>query len=123
MSNQQKAEFVNDNFYIQSFWCGHGEILPNSLLVPKGAVWPDFLCKPVKFPTVITHKWLTVWSHIMNHQKAKRVFYINGIRSFRSFGQSEAQKFSSVQPLFHPETEFSSKLDLQNSVTSKLFVG
>jgi hypothetical protein len=59
----------------------------------------------------------------MYHRKAERVAYRNGIKSFRSFGQSEAQKFSSLQPLFCPETEFSSKVDLQNSVTSQPFVG
>jgi hypothetical protein len=59
----------------------------------------------------------------MDHRKAERVAYRNGIKSFRSFGQSEAQKFSSLQPLFCPETEFSSKVNLQNSVTSQPFVG
>jgi hypothetical protein len=59
----------------------------------------------------------------MDHQKYERVYYRNGIRSFRSFGQSEAQKFSSVRPLFCPETEFSSEVNLQNFVTSKLLVG
>jgi hypothetical protein len=26
MSNQRKAEFINGNFGIQSFWGGHGKI-------------------------------------------------------------------------------------------------
>jgi hypothetical protein len=30
MSNQQKAEFVDVIFGIQSFWGGHGEILPKA---------------------------------------------------------------------------------------------
>jgi hypothetical protein len=60
---------------------------------------------------------------IKDHQKSERVSCRNGIPSFRSFGQSEAQKFSIVQPLFCPETEFKSEVDLQNSVTSKPFVG
>jgi hypothetical protein len=34
-----------------------------------------------------------------------------------------AQKLSSIQPLFCQETEFSSEVDLQNSVTPKLLVG
>jgi hypothetical protein len=59
----------------------------------------------------------------MNHQKAERVVYRNDIRDFQSFSQSETQKLSSVQPLFCPETEFSSEVDLQNSVTFKTFVG
>jgi hypothetical protein len=59
----------------------------------------------------------------MDHWKTERVFYRNGIQNFRSFGQSEAQKFSSVQPLFYLGIEFSSEVDLQNSVTSKPFVG
>jgi hypothetical protein len=63
----------------------------------------------------------TVWSCLMNYWKAERVAYHNSIWDFRTFGQSETQKLSSVQPLFSPEIEFSSKVDLQNSVTSKLF--
>jgi hypothetical protein len=92
--------------------------------VLKGAVCPDFLfSKPVEIPTDVTHKWPTVGSCIIDHQKTEIVPYRNDIWSFQSFGQSEAQKFSSVQPLFCPETEFSCEVDLQNSVTSKLFVG
>jgi hypothetical protein len=30
MSNHWKGEFVNGNFGIQSFWRGHGKILPKS---------------------------------------------------------------------------------------------
>jgi hypothetical protein len=59
----------------------------------------------------------------MNHWKAKRVTYQNSIQDFRSVGQSETQKLSSVQPLFYPETEFSSEVDIQNSVTSKPLSG
>jgi hypothetical protein len=59
----------------------------------------------------------------MDHRKAERVVYRNGIRNFQSFDQSETQKFSSVQPLFCPETEFSSEVDLQNFITSKPFSG
>jgi hypothetical protein len=55
----------------------------------------------------------------MDHQKAEGVVYHNGIRSFRSFGQSEAQKLNSDQLLFCPETEFNSDVDRQNSVVSK----
>jgi hypothetical protein len=58
----------------------------------------------------------------MDHQKAERVAYHNGIRDFWSFGQSDNQNMSSVQPLFCPETEFSSEVDLQNSITSKPFI-
>jgi hypothetical protein len=90
----------------------------------KGIVCPDFyFSRPIKFLTVVTHKSLTVWIRIKDHQKAEIVTYRNGIRSFRSFGQSEAQKSSTVQPLFCPETKFSSEVDLINSVTSKPFVG
>jgi hypothetical protein len=55
----------------------------------------------------------------MDHRKGERVGYQNGIQDFQRFSQSDTQKFSSVQPLFYPETEFSSEVDLQNSVTSK----
>jgi hypothetical protein len=59
----------------------------------------------------------------MDCQKADRVFYCNGIQDVRSFSRSETQKLSSVQPLFYPETEFSSEVEFQNSVTSKPLVG
>jgi hypothetical protein len=59
----------------------------------------------------------------MHHQKAEGDAYHNGIQDFRSFSQSETQKLSSAQPLFCPETEISSEVDLQNSVTSKPFDG
>jgi hypothetical protein len=59
----------------------------------------------------------------MDHQKAERVSYHNGIWDFQCFGQSKTQKLSSPQPLFYPETEFSSEVDLQNSVNSKPFSG
>jgi hypothetical protein len=59
----------------------------------------------------------------MDHRKAERVPYHDGIRYFQSFGQSKIQKLSSVQSLFCPETEMSSEVDLRNSVTSKPFGG
>jgi hypothetical protein len=59
----------------------------------------------------------------MDCQKADRVFYRNGIQDVWSFSRSETQKLSSVQPLFYPETEFSSEVEFQNSVTSKPLVG
>jgi hypothetical protein len=58
----------------------------------------------------------------MDHQKSERVSYRNGIWDLRSFGQSETQKLSSVQPLFYPETEFNSEGDIQNYVTPKPLV-
>jgi hypothetical protein len=59
----------------------------------------------------------------MDPQKSERVGYRSLIQDFRSFSQSETQKLSSVQLLFCPEKEISSKIDLQNSVTSKPFGG
>jgi hypothetical protein len=59
----------------------------------------------------------------MDRQKTNRVSYHNGIQDVLSFGRSETQKLSSVQPLFYPETEFSSEVEFQNSVTSKPLVG
>jgi hypothetical protein len=55
----------------------------------------------------------------MDHQKDEKVGYRNGIQDFWSFGQSETQKLSSVQPQFCPDTEISSEVDLQNSISSK----
>jgi hypothetical protein len=46
----------------------------------------------------------------MDHQKAERVAYHNGIWDFQ--GQSDTQKLSSVQPLFCLETEISSDVNL-----------
>jgi hypothetical protein len=59
----------------------------------------------------------------MYHRKAAKVGYRNGIRDIWSFGQPETQKLSSVQSQFYPETEISSEVDLQNSVSSKPLVG
>jgi hypothetical protein len=87
MSNQRKSEFVGDNFGIQSFGEGHGKNSSKSQCRPKGPVCPEFwFSEPVEFSTVVTHKSLTVWGHIMNHRKSERVSYHNGIRDFRSFG-------------------------------------
>jgi hypothetical protein len=53
---------------------------------------PEMLIRrPVEFPTIVTHKLLTVSSRLMYHQKAKRVVDKNGIRDFQSFGQSETE--------------------------------
>jgi hypothetical protein len=79
--------------------------------------------RPVGFPTVVTRKSPTIGNRDRDHRKSERVAYRNGIDNFWNFGQSEAQKFSSVQPLFCPETEFNSEVDHQNSVTSKSFIG
>jgi hypothetical protein len=59
----------------------------------------------------------------MDHWKAKIFVFPNGIRDFRSFGQSNMEMLRSVLPLFCPETEFSSGVDSQNSVASKPFSG
>jgi hypothetical protein len=47
----------------------------------------------------------------MDHQEVERVAYHFGIWDFQSFSQSEAQRLSSVWPLFCPEAEFSSDVD------------
>jgi hypothetical protein len=72
MSNQQKAEFVDDIFHIQIFWRDHGEISSKQ----DGAICPEMLIQqPVEFPTSVTPKSLTIWSRLMDHQKAERVIY------------------------------------------------
>jgi hypothetical protein len=86
----------------------------------EGQACPELLIQqPVEFLTAVTRKSPTVWSYFMDHEKAKRVGYHNGIRSSQSFSQSEAQKLRSVLQLFCSETEFSSDAGHQNSVTSK----
>jgi hypothetical protein len=55
----------------------------------------------------------------MEHRKAERVGYRNSIRSFWSFGRSEAQKLNPDQLRFCPETKFSSDDGSQNSITPK----
>jgi hypothetical protein len=51
VSNQQKAELVNDDFGIQSFQGCHGKILPWGQIMPKGQVCPEFFnfSNPAKF--------------------------------------------------------------------------
>jgi hypothetical protein len=39
--------------------------------------------QPVESPTAVTHKSLTIWSHLMDHRNAERVIYQNGIRDFQ----------------------------------------
>jgi hypothetical protein len=48
----------------------------------------------------------------MDQWKAERVSYCDGIQDVRSFGRSETQKLSPVQPWFCLETGFSSKVDI-----------
>jgi hypothetical protein len=55
----------------------------------------------------------------MDHKKAERVGYRNGIQSFRCFGQSEAQRLNPDQLQFCPEAKISSDAGRQNSVTPK----
>jgi hypothetical protein len=84
----------------------------------RGIICPEFrIQQPVEIPTIVTRKSVTVWSRIIDHRKDERVTYHNGIRDFWSFGQSEAQKFSSFQPFFFPETDSSSDVDCQKFVT------
>jgi hypothetical protein len=75
--------------------------------------------RPVQFPTAVTHKSLTGWSHLMDHRKAERVVFRNGIWNLRSFGQSETGNSRSVLPLFCPGADFSSDVDRQTSVAYK----
>jgi hypothetical protein len=77
--------------------------------------------RPVEFPTAVTRRSLTGWSRLMDHRKAERVFVQNGIWDFQSFGQSDMGNRRSVPPLFYPETEFSSDINHQNSISSKPF--
>jgi hypothetical protein len=72
------------------------------------------------FPTAVTRKSPTVWRRFMDHRKAERVGYRNGIQSFRSFGQSEAQRLNPDQLRFCPEAKISSDISHQNSETPKL---
>jgi hypothetical protein len=54
---------------------------------------PEMLIqRPVEFPTAVTRKLLTVWSHLIDHQKAERFVVRNGIWDFWSFGQSKKEK-------------------------------
>jgi hypothetical protein len=123
MSNPQKANIINRNFGIQSFCGGHCEISLKFWFKPNGRVCPEFWFSNLsEFPTAVAPKSLIFWGRIMDHQKAERVAYHNGIQDFWSLSQSETQKLSSVQPWFCPETEISIEVDLQNSVSSKPLV-
>jgi hypothetical protein len=55
----------------------------------------------------------------MDHRKSERVGYRNGIRSFRGFGQSKAQRLNPDQLRFCPQAKNSSDVGCQNSVTPK----
>jgi hypothetical protein len=55
----------------------------------------------------------------MDHRKGERVGYHNGIRSIRSFGQSEAKRLNPDQRQFCLEAKISSDVSHQNSVTPK----
>jgi hypothetical protein len=95
MSNQRRAESVNENFGIQSYWEGHDKISSKSWFRPEGPSCLEFwFSKLVNLPIVVTRKSLIVWCHIMDHRKGERVSYHNGIRYFGSFGQSETRKLS-----------------------------
>jgi hypothetical protein len=51
---------------------------------------PEMLIQqPVEFLTTVTRQSLTIWSRLMDHRKAERYVYRNGIRDFWSFSQSE----------------------------------
>jgi hypothetical protein len=104
MSNQQKAEFVSENFGIQSFQGGHGKRSRKVLFVLKGTVCPQFLIQqPCRVPSIVTHKYLIIWIQKMDHRKVVRVAYRNDIWDFQRFGLAKTQKLSSIQPLFCPE--------------------
>jgi hypothetical protein len=79
--------------------------------------------RPVEFPTAVTHKSLTGWSRLMDHQKVERIAFRNGIWDFQSFYQSETGNWRSIALLFCLETEYSSDVGRQNSVFSKPFSG
>jgi hypothetical protein len=53
----------------------------------------------------------------MDHLKAERVIYQNGIRDFWSFGQSETPKVELESAAVLSRMEFSSDVKTQNSVT------
>jgi hypothetical protein len=91
MSNQRKAEFVGDIFCMRCFWGGHGEISPRNLFYTGMYDLLEMLFQhPVEFPTAVARKSLTGWSHLINHQKAERFVFQNGIRDFCSFSQSKS---------------------------------
>jgi hypothetical protein len=54
-------------------------------------VLPEMLFqRPIEFSTAVAHKSLTGWSRLMDHRKAERVAFRNGIQEFQSFSQSES---------------------------------
>jgi hypothetical protein len=60
---------------------------PKNMFYARKYDLPEMLIqRPIEFPTAVTHKSLTVWSHLIDHQKAERVAVRNGIWGFRSFG-------------------------------------
>jgi hypothetical protein len=60
MGDQHKSEVVSEDFGIQSFWGGHGKILPRPGLMPKGTVCPEIPNSETgRVPITVTHKSLT----------------------------------------------------------------
>jgi hypothetical protein len=82
MSNRREAVFINGIFCMQSFWKGHGEILPKNLIYAGRSSLPSFsrIQQPGWVSIVVTPDQLTIWSRKMNHLKAERVTYGDGIQ-------------------------------------------
>jgi hypothetical protein len=92
--------FINI-FHVPSLWGGHGKISPKTLFIQEGPIYPEFLIQqPVEFPTFITHKLLTIWSRMVDHQKAESFLPIwySGLLEFRSI-RSPIVKFRSTAVL------------------------
>jgi hypothetical protein len=84
---------------------------------------PEMLIEqPIDIPTAVTHKSLTVWSRLMDHEKVERVVFENGIQDIQSFGLSETGKLKIRSTTVLSRNSFSSFVDAQNSVTSKPLV-
>jgi hypothetical protein len=51
MGNRREAVLINGIFHMQSFWKGHGKILPKSRFMPEGQVCPvsPQFSNPVEF--------------------------------------------------------------------------
>jgi hypothetical protein len=54
----------------------------------------------------------------MDHQKAKRVVFCNGIQNFRSFGQFETRDWGSVMPLFSSDIDTGVEMMAHIALTS-----
>jgi hypothetical protein len=105
VSREAMAKFCQKTYFIQ-----------------EGAIYLEMLIQQlVEFPAAVTHKSLSVWSRLMDHQRAERVAYRNGIWASRVWANLRLKIEDPFCCCSVQKQKFSSDVDQQNSITTKLF--